>query len=29
LWARRVAALQGGLRVFRFFVLKPHDANEG
>jgi cyclopropane fatty-acyl-phospholipid synthase-like methyltransferase len=29
LWARRVAALQGGLRVFRFFALKPHDANEG
>jgi hypothetical protein len=26
LWARRVAALQDGLKVFRILALKPHDA---
>lgn len=29
LWARRVAALQGGLRMYRFFALKLSDGSEG
>lgn len=28
LWARRVAALQEGLRCYRFFALKPADGSE-
>ena len=28
-WARRVAALQSGLRAYRFFALKLADGSEG
>ncbi|HYE52084.1 MAG TPA: methyltransferase domain-containing protein [Azospirillaceae bacterium] len=27
LWARRVAALEGGLRVYRFYAMKPADVS--